>query len=61
MSDVELKDDIKVTVSNCGLITLVSSENKVCNIYVHPVDLAHLVRFLVSAGYNFSVLNNIKG
>lgn len=52
MSTIELKDDMEITVDNCGIVTFIK-EGKVCFVYLHPIDTAKLTKFLVESGYSF--------
>ncbi len=53
MSEVELDESITVKVSDVGSITLIADDGATCNVYIHPLDLKKLTKFLVIEGYNF--------
>lgn len=54
MAEIELKNNMKTVVDNCGVITLVASTGDICCIQIHPSDLTNLVIFLVEQGYSFT-------
>lgn len=53
MAEVLLQKDMKVTINNEGVATLIAGSGEFCFIQIHPSDLAKVVRFLVRNGYDF--------
>ena len=54
MAEIELQNNIKTVVNNCGVITLIADTGDICTIQVHPADLTNLVIFLLVHGYSFT-------